>query len=375
MTKTYRASESVSEGHPDKVADQISDAILDELIRDDKNSRVACETFVTTGLSMIGGEISTNAYVDLQRVVRDTIKDIGYDDPRLGFYYRDVAVLNVIHEQSPEIAQGVVSEKPEEQGAGDQGMMMGYAVRDTEELMPLPITLAHNLTRELAELRKSNKLNYHRPDGKSQVNIRYIDGQPDKVEKVTLAAQHTEEVELDKLQEDLHEMLVKPVLGDLYDPDIDLIVNGTGKFVIGGPQGDAGLTGRKIIVDTYGGFGSHGGGAFSGKDPSKVDRTGSYATRYLAKNVVAAGYADKCEVRVAYTIGVPEPFSFDINTYNTNSIPEDEIKAKLEREFDLRPGMIIQAFDLKRPIYKQTAAYGHFGREDLDVPWEKTDLF
>ena len=375
MTISFRSSESVTEGHPDKVADAISDGVLDELLREDINARVACETFTTTGLALIGGEISTSTYVDLQRVVRDTIKEIGYDDPHLGFYYRDVAVLNLIHEQSPEIAQGVVAQKPEEQGAGDQGLMMGYAIKETPELMPLPIMLAHKLTKGLTELRKSGKLSYLRPDGKSQVNVQYEDGIPNSIDKVTLAAQHTEEVSLEKLKEDLLEHLVQPVLGEYYTGAVDLIVNGTGKFVIGGPHGDAGVTGRKIIVDTYGGFGSHGGGAFSGKDPSKVDRTGAYAARYLAKNVVAADMADYCEVRIAYTIGVPEPFSFGVDTAGTNKIPEEEIAKKLQDSFDLRPGMIIQKFDLKRPIYKQTAAYGHFGREDIDVPWEKTDLF
>lgn len=376
MTKVnYYSSESVTEGHPDKIADQISDGVLDELLAQDKNARVACETFVTTGLALIGGEISTETYVDLQRVVRDTIQEIGYDDPDLGFFYKNVAVLNLIHEQSPDIAQGVISQDPADQGAGDQGMMYGYAINHTEQYMPVPITLAHKLTKGLTDLRKSGKLSYLRPDGKSQVGIRYEDKKPKEAVKVTIAAQHTADVSLDKIREDLKELLIEPVLGNYYkEGTTDVIINGTGKFVIGGPHGDTGLTGRKVIVDTYGGS-SHGGGAFSGKDPSKVDRSGAYAARYIAKNVVAAGMADECEVQIAYTIGVPEPFTFDIDTYGTGNIPDGEIRDKVMNNFDLRPGLIIDYFDLKRPIYKKTAAYGHFGREDLDLPWEKTDLF
>ncbi|MHA2251757.1 MAG: methionine adenosyltransferase [Candidatus Kariarchaeaceae archaeon] len=372
----YHTSESVTEGHPDKVADQISDAILDEMLRRDSESRVACETFVTTGLALIGGEISTDSYVDLQRVVRDTIQEIGYNFPDMGFYYKDIAVMNMIHEQSPDIAQGVVKVSPEEQGAGDQGLMFGYATKSTPTYMPLPISLAHKLTFNLSRLRKTNVLDYLRPDGKSQVAIKYLDKVPNTASKVVIAAQHTEDVSADKIKEDLCEHLIEPILGDFYQKgETEVIVNGTGKFVIGGPHGDTGLTGRKIIVDTYGGHGSHGGGCFSGKDPSKVDRTGSYAARYIAKNVVHADLADKCEVQIAYSIGVPEPFSFNIETYGTNKVPEDEIIQKIRANIDLRPGLLIQRFDLKRPIYRKTAAYGHFGREDIEFPWEKLDLF
>ncbi len=377
MTKiNFYTSESVTAGHPDKVADQISDAVLDEILRRDKESRVACETFVTTGLAMIGGEISTEGYVDLQRVVRDTIQEIGYEHPDMGFYYRDIAVINMIHEQSPDIALGVVKPSPEEQGAGDQGLMFGYATRATPTYMPLPISMAHKLTFGLSKLRKENTLSYLRPDGKSQVAIKYINKKPVIVSNVVIAAQHSEDVSLEKIKEDLTELLIIPVLGDYYNKnETNIIVNGTGKFVIGGPHGDTGLTGRKIIVDTYGGHGSHGGGCFSGKDPSKVDRTGSYAARYIAKNVVHAGLADKCEIQIAYSIGVPEPFSFNVETYGTNKIPEEDLTKKIQANIDLRPGMLIERFDLKRPIYKQTASYGHFGREDVEFPWEKLDLF
>ncbi|MHA2089968.1 MAG: methionine adenosyltransferase [Candidatus Kariarchaeaceae archaeon] len=372
----YHTSESVTEGHPDKVADQISDAVLDEMLRRDKDSRVACETFVTTGLALIGGEISTEGYVDLQRVIRDTIQDIGYLHPDMGFYYRDVAVINMIHEQSPDIAQGVAKPTPEEQGAGDQGLMFGYATNTTPTFMPLPITLAHKLTFNLARLRKEKVLNYLRPDGKSQVAIKYVDKKPEIASKVVIAAQHTEDVTAEKIKEDLCAELIEPILGDYYRKgETEVIVNGTGKFVIGGPHGDTGLTGRKIIVDTYGGHGSHGGGCFSGKDPSKVDRTGSYAARYIAKNVVHAGFAAKCEVQIAYSIGIPEPFSFNIETYGTNTIPEEDIIQKIRSAIDLRPGLLIERFDLKRPIYKKTASYGHFGREDVRFPWEEINLF
>ncbi|MCY3414825.1 MAG: methionine adenosyltransferase [Candidatus Heimdallarchaeota archaeon] len=373
--KYYLASESVTEGHPDKVADQISDAVLDEMLKNDVNSRVACETFVTTGMVLIGGEISTDSFVDLQKVVRDTVKDIGYTHPEIGFYYKDIAVLNVIHEQSVDIAQGVVKEKPEEQGAGDQGLMFGYAINHTDQLMPLPIELAHDLTRGLSVLRKSNKLEYLRPDGKSQVAIKYENGKPVEATKVTIATQHAEDVDQAKIKEDLVPLLIEPALGDYFTKNTEVLVNGTGKFVIGGPHGDAGLTGRKIIVDTYGGAGYHGGGAFSGKDPSKVDRSASYAMRYVAKNIVDQGWATEVNVQVAYTIGVAEPFSFSVDTKGTGTIPDDEIRDRVLKEFDLRPGLLIQHLDLKRPIYKQTASYGHFGRKDIDLPWEKTDLF
>ncbi|MCE7736806.1 MAG: methionine adenosyltransferase [Candidatus Heimdallarchaeota archaeon] len=374
--KSYIASESVSEGHPDKVADQISDAILDQMLTQDRNSRVACETFVTTGLVLIGGEIATESYVDLQKTVRDTIYDIGYTHPDIGFYYRDISVLNVIHEQSPDIAQGVVKDSIEEQGAGDQGMMYGYAINHTDEYMPLPIALAHELTRNMSVLRKEGTLEYLRPDGKSQVAVRYEDGKPVGVSKVVLAAQHAEDVSQDQIKQDLQSQLIEPVLGDFFDKDnTEVIVNGTGKFVVGGPHGDAGLTGRKIIVDTYGGVGRHGGGAFSGKDPSKVDRSGAYAARYIAKNVVSEGLAEKCEIQIAYSIGVAEPFSFNVDTSGTSTISDEEIKQKILSNFDLRPGKIIERLDLKNPFYRKTAAYGHFGRKDVTFNWEKLDLF
>lgn len=373
--KLIFSSESVTEGHPDKIADQISDAVLDAMIKEDPNSRVACETFVTTGMVLIGGEIATDTYVNLTQLARNVAKEIGYVHPDMGFYYKDITVLNVIHEQSVDIAQGVVRGSPEEQGAGDQGIMFGYAIDHTETLMPLPITLAHGLTKGLADLRKSKKIEYLRPDGKAQVALKYVDGRPVEATKVVVAAQHAEDVGLEKIREDLIEHLIKPVLGEYFSDKTEIIVNGTGKFVIGGPHGDAGLTGRKIIVDTYGGAGYHGGGAFSGKDPSKVDRSASYAARYIAKNIVDAGYATEVNVQIAYSIGVPEPFSFFVDTRGTGTIPDEEIEKKVLREFDLRPGLIIQELDLKRPIYRPTATYGHFGREDLGVTWEKRDLF
>ena len=372
---SYIASESVSEGHPDKIADQISDAILDQMLNQDRDSRVACETFVTTGLVLIGGEISTDSYVDLQKTVRDTVYEIGYTHSNIGFFYKDLAVLNVIHEQSPDIAQGVVKDSSEEQGAGDQGMMYGYAINHTDEYMPLPIALAHELTKNLAKLRKNNTLDYLRPDGKSQVAVKYEDGKPVGISKVVIATQHAIDVSQEKIKEDLQELLIEDVLGDYYNKEIDVIINGTGKFVIGGPHGDAGVTGRKIIVDTYGGVGRHGGGAFSGKDPSKVDRSGAYAARYIAKNVVNEGLAEKCEVQIAYSIGIAEPFSFNVDTSGTGKIPDEEIKQKILANFDLRPGKIIERLDLKNPFYKKTAAYGHFGRTDVTFNWEKLDLF
>ena len=375
VRKHILTSESVTEGHPDKIADQISDAVLDEMLKQDPNSRVACETFVTTGLVLIGGEIHTDSYVNLQKVVRETVKNIGYTYPDIGFYYKDVSVLNVIHEQSVDIAQGVIKESEENQGAGDQGLMFGYAVNHNDQKMPVPITLAHALTKRLAELRKSKKLSYLRPDGKSQVAIKYVDGKPTSALKVVVAAQHTEDVSQNKIKEDLIEELVKPIIGDYFNQDTEIIINGTGKFVIGGPHGDAGLTGRKIIVDTYGGAGYHGGGAFSGKDPSKVDRSGSYAARYIAKNIVASGLAEEVNVQIAYSIGVAEPFSFSVDTQGTGSIPDEEIERKVLNNFDLRPGVMIKELNLKQPIYKSTAAYGHFGRTDLNLPWEKTNLF
>jgi len=369
------SSESVCEGHPDKISDQISDAILDEYLRNDKYSKVACETFVTTDLCIIGGEISSRGDINYEKIIRNTISEIGYDKEGMGFNAENVKIMNLLHEQSPEISQGVVRGDIKEQGAGDQGIMMGYAVNETTELMPTPIVIAHNLTKKIAELRKKNTLNYLRPDGKSQVSMNYENGKPQDITKLTLAVQHNEDVELEEIEKDMKEFVIKPILGDYYNDNVEMIINGTGKFVIGGPHGDAGLTGRKIIVDTYGGYGSHGGGAFSGKDPSKVDRTGAYAARYLAKNIVANELAEICEVRIAYSIGIAEPFSFEIDTFGTAKIEEEQIKSKILKNFDLRPGMIIDYFDLLRPIYQNTASYGHFGRSDFDFPWEKIDLF
>ena len=369
------SSESVCEGHPDKISDQISDAILDEYLRNDKYSKVACETFVTTDLCIIGGEISSRSDINYEKIIRNSISNIGYDKQGMGFNSENVKIMNLLHEQSPEISQGVVRGDIKEQGAGDQGIMMGYAVNETKELMPTPIVIAHNLTKKIAELRKKNTLNYLRPDGKSQVSMNYENGKPQEITKLTLAVQHDEDVELEEIEKDMKEFVIKPILGDYYNDNVEIIINGTGKFVIGGPHGDAGLTGRKIIVDTYGGYGSHGGGAFSGKDPSKVDRTGAYAARYLAKNIVANELAEICEVRIAYSIGIAEPFSFEIDTFGTAKIEEEQIKSRILNNFDLRPGMIIDYFDLLRPIYQNTASYGHFGRSDFDFPWEKIDLF
>tara|TARA_B100000287_G_scaffold105152_1_gene97470 strand:+ start:2316 stop:3446 length:1131 start_codon:yes stop_codon:yes gene_type:complete len=369
------SSESVCEGHPDKISDQISDAILDEYLRNDKYSKVACETFVTTDLCIIGGEISSRSDINYEKIIKSTISKIGYDKQGMGFNSENVKIMNLLHEQSPEISQGVVRGDIKEQGAGDQGIMMGYAINETKELMPTPIVIAHNLTKKIAELRKKNTLNYLRPDGKSQVSMNYENGKPQEITKLTLAVQHDKDVELEEIEKDMKEFVIKPILGDYYNDNVEIIINGTGKFVIGGPHGDAGLTGRKIIVDTYGGYGSHGGGAFSGKDPSKVDRTGAYAARYLAKNVVANELAEICEVRIAYSIGIAEPFSFEIDTFGTAKIEEEQIKSRILNNFDLRPGMIIDYFDLLRPIYQNTASYGHFGRSDFDFPWEKIDLF
>ena len=369
------SSESVCEGHPDKISDQISDAILDAYLRIDKYSKVACETFVTTDLCIIGGEISSSNDINYEKIIRNTISEIGYNKDGMGFNSENVKIMNLLHEQSPEISQGVVRGDIKEQGAGDQGIMMGYAVNETKELMPTPIVIAHNLTKKIAELRKKNTLNYLRPDGKSQVSMNYENGKPQEITKLTLAVQHDEDVELEEIEKDMKEFVIKPILGDYYNDNVEIIINGTGKFVIGGPNGDAGLTGRKIIVDTYGGYGSHGGGAFSGKDPSKVDRTGAYAARYLAKNVVANELAEICEVRIAYSIGIADPFSFEIDTFGTAKIEEEKIKSRILNNFDLRPGMIIDYFDLLRPIYQNTASYGHFGRSDFDFPWEKIDLF
>ena len=376
MTDFLFTSESVSEGHPDKVADQISDAILDAIIEQDASARVACETLVTTGLAMIAGEITTSAYVDMPDIVRETIKEIGYDDSSIGFDYETCAVLTTIDRQSPDISQGVTEGQGlfSEQGAGDQGLMFGYACNETPELMPMPITFAHKLTKRLAEVRKSGLMNFLRPDSKSQVSIQYINDKPIRVDTVVVSTQHAPDVTYENLKEAVIEEVVHKVIpSDLIDEDTKYFINPTGRFVVGGPMGDCGLTGRKIIVDTYGGQGSHGGGAFSGKDPSKVDRSASYMARYIAKNIVASGLADKCEVQLAYAIGVAEPVSVMINTFGTGKIPSDEIAKVAREEFDMRPRAIIETLDLLRPIYCKTAAYGHFGRELPEFTWEKTD--
>jgi S-adenosylmethionine synthetase len=376
MTDFLFTSESVSEGHPDKVADQISDAILDAIIAQDKTARVACETLVTTGMAMIAGEITTSAYVDMPVIVRETIKEIGYADSAMGFDYETCAVLTSIDRQSPDISQGVTEGEGlyKEQGAGDQGLMFGYACNETPELMPMPIMFAHKLTKKLADVRKSGVLNFLRPDSKSQVSIQYIDDKPVRVDTVVISSQHSPDVTHESLKEGIIEEVVKKIIPvELLDSKTKFFINPTGRFVVGGPMGDCGLTGRKIIVDTYGGQGSHGGGAFSGKDPSKVDRSASYMARYVAKNIVAAGLADKCEVQLAYAIGVPEPVSVMINAFGTGKIASNEIARIAQEEFNLTPRGIVETLDLLRPIYRKTAAYGHFGRELPEFTWEKTD--
>lgn len=375
MTNFLFTSESVTEGHPDKVADQISDAILDSIIVQDPRARVACETLVTTGLAMIAGEITTSCYVHMPDVVRETIKEIGYTDAAMGFDWETCAVITSIDRQSPDIALGVDERPDHEQGAGDQGLMFGYACNETPEMMPMPILYAHRLSMRMAEVRKKKILDFLRPDGKTQVTIQYINGKAERVDAVVLAAQHTPEVKYSTLREGLIEEVIKKVIPEQYlDKNTKYYINTTGRFVIGGPRADCGMTGRKIIVDTYGGVGSHGGGAFSGKDPSKVDRSGSYMARYVAKNIVAAGLADKVEVQIAYTIGVAEPVSIMIDTGGTWKIPPDEIAKLVRKHFDLRPAPIIRHLNLLRPIYKKTACYGHFGRNDPDFTWERTDL-
>jgi S-adenosylmethionine synthetase len=369
-------SESVTEGHPDKMADTISDSILDAIIAKDKDCRVACETLVTTGLTLVAGEITTKCYVEIAKIVRETIKKIGYDDPAMGFDWESVAVVVSIDEQSPDISQGVTtgSGLHEEQGAGDQGIMFGYATNETAEYMPLPISLAHKLTKRLTDVRRQGIINYIRPDGKSQVTVEYKDSKPSRVEAVVIAIQHAKEITHEQLRNDIIGKVVKEIIpNDLIDDNTKFFINETGAFILGGPRADCGLTGRKIIVDTYGGVGSHGGGAFSGKDPSKVDRSGSYMARYIAKNIVAAGIAEKCEVQIAYAIGVPEPVSIMVNTYGTGKIPEDQISQIIREHFDLRPAKIIEHLNLLRPIYAKTASYGHFGRNDPDLTWEKLD--
>lgn len=382
--KRLFTSESVTEGHPDKICDQVSDAILDAIIAEDPMARVACETSVSTGLVLVAGEISTNCYVDIPKVVRETIRGIGYDRAKYGFDCDTCAVLTSIDEQSADIAMGVDKALEAKEGelaedlatgAGDQGMMFGFACDETPELMPMPIYLAHKLTRKLSEVRKSGELKYLRPDGKSQVTVEYEDGVPVRVDTVVISTQHGAEVDLATIRRDIIEKVIKPVIdADFMDDETKIFVNPTGRFVIGGPQGDAGLTGRKIIVDTYGGFGRHGGGAFSGKDPTKVDRSAAYAARYIAKNVVAAGLAKKCEVQLAYAIGVAQPVSIYVDTFGTASVKDEDIVNAIQKHVDLRPAAIIKNLDLRRPIYKQTAAYGHFGRDDIQLPWENTDL-
>jgi len=369
-------SESVTEGHPDKIADQISDAILDEIIALDKHGRVACETLVTTGMAVIAGEITTGCYVEIPEIARRTIKEIGYNDSSMGFDWETCAVVTSIDKQSTDIAQGVNGKGLfKEQGAGDQGLMFGYACTDTPVFMPMPIYLAHKLTQRLAHVRKSGKLPWLRPDGKSQVTVRYIDLKPTTVPAVVIAAQHSPEVDYDTLREAIIEEVIKVVIPpEMIDKKIQYFINTTGRFVTGGPLGDCGMTGRKIIMDTYGGFGYHGGGAFSGKDPSKVDRSASYMCRYIAKNIVAAGLAERCEIQVAYTIGKAEPVGLLVNTYATGVVPSIEMTKMVEKEFDLSPATLIEQLDLLRPIYKKTACYGHFGRELEEFTWERTDL-
>lgn len=374
MTDFLFTSESVTEGHPDKMADCISDAVLDALLEQDKHSRVACETMVTTGMAILAGEVTTEANVDFKEIVRNTVEEIGYDTEDIGYDYRSIAVLPALDKQSPDIAMGVDESDDKEQGAGDQGLMFGYATNETEELMPMPVTLAHKLTQRLARVRRDGTLDFLRPDGKSQVTVRYVENKPVSVDTVVISTQHTADVTQDEIREAVIENVIKPVVPEkLLTKDTVYHINPTGRFVVGGPVGDCGLTGRKIIVDTYGGQGSHGGGAFSGKDPSKVDRSASYMARYIAKNIVAAELADQCEVQLSYAIGVPEPVSVMIDTFGTWAVQPDTLASLVRQVFPLKPREIIEHLDLLRPIYRATAAYGHFGRSEPGFPWEKTD--
>lgn len=386
IKKHLFTSESVTEGHPDKICDQISDAVLDAFLENDPNARVACEVSVATGLVLVIGEISSKSeYVDIPAIVRNTIKEIGYTRAKYGFDYNTCAVLTSLNEQSADIAQGVNSAletrdpeqlklETENIGAGDQGLMFGFATNETPELMPLPIALSHRIARRLSEVRKDGTLNYLRPDGKTQVTVEYQDNKPVRVDAIVVSTQHAEDTTLQQIQEDIRKHVILPVVpAELLDDETKYFINPTGRFVIGGPQGDAGLTGRKIIVDTYGGYARHGGGAFSGKDPTKVDRSAAYAARYVAKNIIAAGLADKCEIQLAYAIGVANPVSINVDTYGTGKVAEDKLVELIRKHFDLRPTGIIRMLDLRRPIYRQTAAYGHFGRTDIDLPWERVD--
>ena len=373
MASKIFSSESVTEGHPDKICDAVSDAILDAILSKDPKGRVAIETLVTTGTVIVAGEVTTNTYVDVQKTVRETLREIGYTNPEYGLDSKDCGVLTAIHEQSHDIAVGVDTKKEHEQGAGDQGMMFGYACDETPQLMPLPIMLAHAITRRLSEVRKKKILPWVRPDGKSQVSVEYVDGVPKRVVTVVVAAQHDEGVPHEKIEKEIVEQVVKPACGKWLTGETKYFVNGTGIFIIGGPEGDTGVTGRKIIVDTYGGMGRHGGGCFSGKDPSKVDRSGAYMARYIAKNVVASGLARRCEVQISYCIGIAKPTSVYVDTFGTGKVPDDRIEELVEKNFGLKPAQIIEHLNLLRPIYRKTSAYGHFGREEPEFTWEKTD--